>query len=1518
MQNWQQNGQTGSAQGHNNMWSGSYAFPDGSNQFDASQNWQHQIPNQNAFPQLAPRGGGNTNENNLYASPHQGHAVVANDHNGMSTLNHGNFHNGHGQFSLDTAYTDAGHEDPLASLSEYPQDLYGQPSKADFNNANIDNLNHSHTPDFTQQQFQYNGQANQLFNGNVPQYTEAQLMPQHGHQSQAQLQQRFDSVPQSFSPAPQGYVPSPQQHQAQPERVFSQSPHPFQGQPPRQQNSQGFSTQTPPPSFQQNQPPQYQQSKFVPQQMSYAQPVARSPFQPVAARQMPGQDSAPQQSPQAQQPQSIHQVKPVPSPALARQIQPQQPQPQPHQPQQQQQQQQQQPLQPLQPSQPQLIAAAPASQPETPIIDPALQPEPAPQKKRKRVVKKEPEPEQADSPGDTTVKKGEDGETLVLPSSTEEELSLLAQFKKRNATSKKQFPPIPGASFLVATGSAKLIPPKSYDRLAPLVALPSPNGRRILPELRPDLPCEIQGRFMENYKPSPNFVGKPDDRETEARPLIDQYQREMTSLGLRRPKYADYPFAFQEQLKADEAAKSKAQRKARKEEEEERKKPIRSEKRPADPIEGAVWDILGIVYIDPSATRTNALIAGAVQSLGEFFIKLRSETNRLKQELDQATKEKKPEKEVSEWNKKLDVKKETFTRVCEAAAKHGDEAVLENFGGHQKGILSLVNMLIGAIKAGDFSGPLPKALLRFMSNISMFKKVTEAVNFENVRKRLADKGDAEVKELVRTIASRIKKDTEIANGVEIKKTTSAAPVSKVTKPIAKPIDGSPAKRVRDEETDSRITKKIAVESTTGGVLGNKVGAKPVAGSLQSKFAGAKRQVQASTLANKIRAPKPVGPRDVPKGEPSKSEGPNTATPMDVDKKPAASAVKPESRASAPKAAVSGGSSLSSIASLLDSITAPKPDGPSTQAKDSSKKDISETPEQKAKRLRKEARRHLRVSFKPPEELVEIRIFTKEVAEGEDNMTKDAADDRSEGMMLKQRNYNEDDDEEDELPEKPWTMPTLADLSGIPEDIRNKSYVTRGGHLTFHTEEQKAIEEREKKELMVTYMDIADIPPTPKSPAPESATVTSDSEGKVYQLPQGEPKFDEIHKRWKETQTFGWEAAQYYARKRLDAKDDPGAKINSILGNLKPIAPAVVPEPYNMTPPKENAQPILPPAVEMQPIPAIPFDDKVHSILTSDEVKTWRDASPFNPAAPQTHRRYDYPDPNIQAAANQVEEAAETLRGLPYPATSPPAYLANDQERTREWWAGYQKDVTARARKEAEDTARNAPQNEAQTQQPAASETQEQQWAAYYQQQQQYAQYMAMLQGGQPQQPAQAAPTPAPATQPTQDSQLQAMLAQMAQQQPASQGNAYGLNPSDTGYQQLMMLAQLQQPQQQQQQQQQAPPPPAAPQSPPEHDANSYKPPPHLQRQLVDYSDRDTRDEFEHHGGRERDRERGRDRDREGKGGKQGKNRKGNAPGGATLAPHRPVNRALIGTKPCSFWQQGKCARGEKCTFRHDN
>ncbi|TDZ44875.1 hypothetical protein CTRI78_v009290 [Colletotrichum trifolii] len=1400
---------------------------------------------------------------------------------------------------------------------DFAQDMYAQQGKSDFN-GNIDNINHNPQADFPRQQYQFHDQPSGLYNGNVPQYNEPQLLPQHIHQSSAQHQQRFDSVPQSYSPAPQGYVQSPQQHQARPERVFSQSPHPYQAQQAQQvqqagqhqQNNQQFSDPTPP--FQPNQAPVYQQHKLMPQQVPQQVPYAQPAFQ--TARHNQGVE---QPRPAQPQPQSVPQVKPMP--AQVRTIQ--QPQPQSEQPQQQpQQQSQQQPQEHLQqnlqqhqhlpqytqvqPPQLQAHAAAPSSQASTPTIDN----EPAPTKKRKRVIKKEQEPEQADSPIDSTLRRVESVENLPLPTSTEEEIAVTTQFRKRNAAAKKQFPSIPGASYLVSLGTVKVPAPKSYDRLAPVVALPSISGKKILPELSHDLPCEIQGRFTDKYRPSAHFSGRLQDRELEAKPYIDQYQREMRLLGARRPKYTDYPFTLQEQFKADEAAKSKAQRRAKKEEEEERKKPIRSETRPSDPVEGAVWDILGIVYIDPSATRTSNLIANAVQGLGDYLTKLRTEITRTKQEIDQAEKDRKPASVIAEWTRKQELKRETFARVCEAATKFGDEAVLENLGSHQKAILCLVNMLIGCIKTGDLSGSFPKAILRFMSNISIVKKVSEAVNFENVRKRLADKGDDEVKDLIRTVALRIKKESDSGNGVDMKKTPSATGVAKAAKPV-KPVDGSPAKRPREDDSDARTHKKVAIETAN-----NKLVAKPGSGSLQSKLGASKpRLAPSATLAGKIRPPKPVV-KEAAKPTVPKPEASSSSTPMDVDKKLLTAASKPEQKVPAAKPAVASGSSLSSIASLLDSINTPKSDGQTTQAKDSNR-DALETPEAKAKRLRKEARRKLRVTWKPESDLVQVRIFHKEAAEDEDNMTRDAADDRSEGMMLKQRgNYNEEDDDDDDLPEKPWVAPILADLSRIAKDYRAKSFVTRGGSRTFNTDEQKAMEEREKKELMVIYTDASDIPPTPKSPALEPTVPESD--GKIAKLPQGDAKFEEIHKRWKDAQQFGWEAAAYYAGKRLDARDDPAAKLNSLLGNLNPVAPAVTPEPYNMTPPGEPpAQPIVPVAAEMQAVPVIPFDDEVYRILTSDKTKNLKGANPA--ALPTTHRRHDYPDPVVQAAADKVEDVAEQLKGLPYPASNPPAWLLNDAERVREWWAGYQKDSIARAKKDAEDRARAEAEASKQQAAPKAQDNQDA-WAAYYQQQQ-YAQYVALvqqMQGGQAPQPAQPAPAPIPpAPTPSVDNaQLQALLAQMASQQQAGpgapQGGGFGLNPQDAGYQQLLMLAQMQQQQQQHQQpQQQAP----VPESPTEHKTENK---PNYGRKLIDYSDRDSRDDFEQpHRGRDRDRERDRDG---GRGGKQGKNRKGNAPGGATLPPHRPVNRALIGTKPCSFWQQGKCARGDKCTFRHDN
>lgn len=91
----------------------------------------------------------------------------------------------------------------------------------------------------------------------------------------------------------------------------------------------------------------------------------------------------------------------------------------------------------------------------------------------------------------------------------------------------------------------------------------------------------------------------------------------------------------------------------------------------------------------------------------------------------------------------------------------------------------------------------------------------------------------------------------------------------------------------------------------------------------------------------------------------------------------------------------------------------------------------ETAEERRKRLRKEDRRKLRVSFKPDESLVQIRIFEHDPDEElghDDSMVRDANDIKGEGQMLKMHREREVMDEDDEIDTadeilQPWTAPT---------------------------------------------------------------------------------------------------------------------------------------------------------------------------------------------------------------------------------------------------------------------------------------------------------------------------------------------------------------------------------------------------------------------------------------------------------------------------------------------------------------
>lgn len=254
--------------------------------------------------------------------------------------------------------------------------------------------------------------------------------------------------------------------------------------------------------------------------------------------------------------------------------------------------------------------------------------EQSPLKKRKRSTRSVSEATSVESPAptgadlllaDSAARKAEDVASLQAPVPSAEEASLLAESVKRSKPAQRKLPSAKALPFLAQCGTIKLpgktcsrpssststlsagSVPKSYDKLAPLVAVPPRSGRPAVPGLGYDLPCEIQGRFTSQYKPSFDKPGL-DERREEAKDLLDYYDRSMKALGKRQPKYTEYPRtyllqalalapcwvagqqvsdssvdAFKEQLKSDEASKNKAEKRAKKELEEERNKPVSSQ-----------------------------------------------------------------------------------------------------------------------------------------------------------------------------------------------------------------------------------------------------------------------------------------------------------------------------------------------------------------------------------------------------------------------------------------------------------------------------------------------------------------------------------------------------------------------------------------------------------------------------------------------------------------------------------------------------------------------------------------------------------------------------------------------------------------------------------------------------------------------------------------------------------------------------------------------------------------------------
>ncbi|OBT61245.1 hypothetical protein VE03_09662 [Pseudogymnoascus sp. 23342-1-I1] len=896
---------------------------------------------------------------------------------------------------------------------------------------------------------------------------------------------------------------------------------------------------------------------------------------------------------------------------------------------------------------------------------------------------------------------------------------------------------------------------------------------------------------------------------------------------------------------------------------------IRPEPRPTDVAEAASWDALGIMYSPPGRRATTEEKMRVAMEFHPFVTGLREELVKVTADLAKAEAEKR-ESDVKTLKVERAMRQQAIVNALNTAITKGHQDLKDTLATHDKFVVGLTNILRNCIKADDYLGDLALAVFHLMSS---FTKASEAVltrsKFEGIVKkfnknRIENKNvDVEGKrrqEDIKHFVETITKNTVEAQDRAImaaaddsakrgeQKEAITRPGEKESKPIlpgdprAVTQPASSLKRPYEpDSTSNSPNKKIASEGAKG---------------LPAKPSGNKVPIKATGFFAKLGK---QGPKAAPAPTP---------TP----------AVKPPAKKPAP---FTGPSTLSM---LLADISKPKEIPKAPEAP----KRPDETPEQKVRRERKESRRHLRVHFKEGDKLTDVRIFTHERSEDEGRqgeMLRDAHDDRSEGMMHKQRFQGvadvDDEESEAEVNNKPWPVLSEVDFSNLGEGYYGQAFTSRGGPVEFETPQQRIQTKREDTELMVVYTDVSDIPHSPKEPPPSEPTTTTDTAVLHLRQPTNFPK---TQKRLLDIRLHGADAAMA----RLFRNEDEERR--GIHGEMTRRRAAAI---LGLTTPNPTVPEML---IAIANSPRFPKKDTAppeksleQNIATLAELQAGTPTSVlFPPTVQQPQPHYPAPPGMDPADWESLSAVFASKTGLPFPAVEAPDWMIPAAQRV--WHETLLKELIAKAGRERVFEERQV--KEVQGGGDLMSQLQK-------------------IMGGQGgQQPQQQQEVQAQAEYDPSD--LQNVLAGLGypqgsqqQQQWPSQAQGVANYPAAGGatqqqYQQdqpawlASMYASLQQPAAA------APPPPPT---------TSWNAPGQQQQQQASssgvpswqssYGQRDGQDD----GG--------------GGGKKSWDSGGGGGGGGGKFNKNRLDPDYKRGTKPCRFWQEGKCAKGANCTFIHE-
>ncbi|KAI9655234.1 MAG: hypothetical protein M1831_004944 [Alyxoria varia] len=564
-------------------------------------------------------------------------------------------------------------------------------------------------------------------------------------------------------------------------------------------------------------------------------------------------------------------------------------------------------------------------------------------------------------------------------------------------------------------------------------------------------------------------------------------------------------------VSSDDASESEYE--SSEDEESEESPPIPAS-RPAGAIEAVRFDTIKAVWHVSSRSVAGDEIRNRITQFWEIVSTIRDRWKSDQNDVQKAEESKK----VND----LPLLKERVAKQCDmmdaavkATLQHGHTDIIEHFGASAGLMGLLAQFLTNRVKEADYNGSLPRNILKLLTKCkAMTGQTLDKSALGKVIPRLEKRGDNEV----RSLAKRVTDNARVASEKKMKaqRTASQSALrSKESQSAPEPTKkSSPSpqglKRSRPSEGTSEQPSKKVASGTTGTVKSaqpiKKTDTENNTTKTTTSSTGVKQKV------NQVTA-KPTG---LFSGLESAAKKPGISTTAAASRGKIPANDTNEKKATPNKSNTSSSKSFS-FAEAMANIHNPSKSEPELKSEENFLP--PETAEQKAKRLRKEARRKLKVTFKPDNALVDIRYFTHDPEEelGHDaSQTQDAGDIKSEGHVFKmQHDMGEmmDIDEDEEggtLPidnhEKEFTIPSLVDFSLLSFDDRENNYAPHGGGLKQPECPDRALQEqRELDTLMAFYARPEDIPWSPREAS------GSDADDSTIKKNFGNPQ-DYVHER----------------------------------------------------------------------------------------------------------------------------------------------------------------------------------------------------------------------------------------------------------------------------------------------------------------------------------------------------------------------------------------------------------------------